>query len=205
MTDRPAVQGCPRLHGRRHGWAFLPGRGPGRRRAGALARAAHRLRGGHPRHRGQAAPGQRLAAPAPGRGGLPGPFAPGRAPILLEAVAGPAQAAGTLESASVPAAVVATGGYGSGPAVLAAKALGIPYFLHESNAEPGVLVKRLSRGAARVWCGMEAVRSPAAGPALSGGGNAHPCGFPAGLRHRPRAWSRPTGSWCWGAAEVPGP
>jgi len=57
-----------------------------------------------------------------------------------------------------PKAVVATGGYGSGPAVLAAKALGIPYFLHESNAEPGVLVKRLSRGATRVWCGMEAVQ-----------------------------------------------
>lgn len=58
-----------------------------------------------------------------------------------------------------PAAVVATGGYGSGPAVLAAKSLGIPYFLHESNAEPGVLVKRLSRGAARVWCGMAAVEA----------------------------------------------
>lgn len=57
-----------------------------------------------------------------------------------------------------PAAVVATGGYGSAPAVLAAKRLGIPYFLHESNAEPGLLVKRLSRGARRVWCGMDAVR-----------------------------------------------
>lgn len=57
-----------------------------------------------------------------------------------------------------PRAVVATGGYGSGPAALAAKALGVPYFLHESNAEPGVLVKRLSRGAGRVWCGMEAVK-----------------------------------------------
>jgi len=57
-----------------------------------------------------------------------------------------------------PRAVVATGGYGSGPAVLAAKALGIPYFLHESNAEPGVLVKRASRGARRVWCGMAAVK-----------------------------------------------
>lgn len=57
-----------------------------------------------------------------------------------------------------PLAVIATGGYGSGPAVLVAKTLGIPYFLHESNAEPGVLVKRLSQGARRVWCGMEAVK-----------------------------------------------
>jgi len=57
-----------------------------------------------------------------------------------------------------PWAVLATGGYGSGPALLAARALGIPYFLHESNAEPGLLVKLLAPGAAGVWCGMEAVR-----------------------------------------------
>src|SRR5512145_1379485 len=57
-----------------------------------------------------------------------------------------------------PAAVVATGGYGSAPAVLAAKALGIPCFLHESNAQPGMLVKLLSRQARRVWCGMETLK-----------------------------------------------
>ncbi len=57
-----------------------------------------------------------------------------------------------------PAAVIATGGYGSGPAVLAAKRLGIPYFLHESNAQPGLLVKRVATGARRIWCGMEAVK-----------------------------------------------
>lgn len=58
-----------------------------------------------------------------------------------------------------PRAVVATGGYGSGPAVLAAKALGIPYFLHESNAEPGRLVQRMARHARRVWCGMASVKA----------------------------------------------
>ncbi|HEU4952477.1 MAG TPA: UDP-N-acetylglucosamine--N-acetylmuramyl-(pentapeptide) pyrophosphoryl-undecaprenol N-acetylglucosamine transferase [Holophagaceae bacterium] len=57
-----------------------------------------------------------------------------------------------------PWAVVGTGGYGAAPALLAAKALGIPYFLHESNAAPGALVKQLAPGAARVWCGMEAVK-----------------------------------------------
>ena len=56
-----------------------------------------------------------------------------------------------------PRAVIATGGYGSAPAAMAARSLGIPYFLHESNAQPGMVVKRLSRGARRVWCGMEAV------------------------------------------------
>ena len=58
-----------------------------------------------------------------------------------------------------PWAVVGTGGYGAGPALLAARALGIPYFLHESNAQPGQLVKLLASRAAGVWCGMDAVRS----------------------------------------------
>lgn len=53
-----------------------------------------------------------------------------------------------------PAAVIGTGGYGAAPALMAAKALGIPYFLHESNAAPGALVKLVAKGAARVWCGM---------------------------------------------------
>jgi UDP-N-acetylglucosamine--N-acetylmuramyl-(pentapeptide) pyrophosphoryl-undecaprenol N-acetylglucosamine transferase len=58
-----------------------------------------------------------------------------------------------------PWAVLGTGGYGAAPALLAARALGIPYFLHESNAQPGQLVKLLAAGAAGVWCGMDAVRS----------------------------------------------
>ena len=57
-----------------------------------------------------------------------------------------------------PWAVVGTGGYGAAPALLAARALGIPYFLHESNAQPGALVKLLAGRAAGVWCGMEAAR-----------------------------------------------
>jgi UDP-N-acetylglucosamine--N-acetylmuramyl-(pentapeptide) pyrophosphoryl-undecaprenol N-acetylglucosamine transferase len=58
-----------------------------------------------------------------------------------------------------PWAVVGTGGYGSAPALLVARSLGVPYFLHESNAQPGLLVQRLAAGAAGVWCGMDAVRS----------------------------------------------
>jgi UDP-N-acetylglucosamine--N-acetylmuramyl-(pentapeptide) pyrophosphoryl-undecaprenol N-acetylglucosamine transferase len=56
-----------------------------------------------------------------------------------------------------PWAVIGTGGYGAAPALLAARALGIPYFLHESNAAPGALVKLVAPKARRVWCGMEAV------------------------------------------------
>lgn len=57
-----------------------------------------------------------------------------------------------------PRAVIGTGGYGAAPALLAARALGIPYFLHESNAAPGALVKLLAPKARRVWCGLEGVR-----------------------------------------------
>lgn len=57
-----------------------------------------------------------------------------------------------------PWAVVGTGGYGAAPALLAARSLGIPFFLHESNAAPGALVKLVAPRARRVWCGMEAVR-----------------------------------------------
>lgn len=57
-----------------------------------------------------------------------------------------------------PWAVVGTGGYGAAPALLAARSLGIPYFLHESNAAPGVLVRRLAKGARRVWCGMDGLQ-----------------------------------------------
>lgn len=55
-----------------------------------------------------------------------------------------------------PVLVVATGGYGAAPALLAAQALGIPTFIHESNAEPGALVKQTAHKASRVWLGLAA-------------------------------------------------
>ena len=55
-----------------------------------------------------------------------------------------------------PWAVIGTGGYGAAPALLAARALGIPFFLHESNAAPGALVRLVASRAQRVWCGLEA-------------------------------------------------
>ncbi len=57
-----------------------------------------------------------------------------------------------------PRVVVGTGGYGAAPALLAARSMGIPFFLHESNAAPGALVKLVAPKARRIWCGMEAVR-----------------------------------------------
>lgn len=55
-----------------------------------------------------------------------------------------------------PWAVVGTGGYAAAPALLAARSMGVPYFLHESNAAPGALVRLLAALAQRVWCGMAA-------------------------------------------------
>jgi UDP-N-acetylglucosamine--N-acetylmuramyl-(pentapeptide) pyrophosphoryl-undecaprenol N-acetylglucosamine transferase len=65
--------------------------------------------------------------------------------------------------AARPWAVIGTGGYGAAPALLAARSLDIPFFLHESNAAPGALVKLVAPKARRVWCGMEAVREHLAG------------------------------------------
>jgi len=58
-----------------------------------------------------------------------------------------------------PWAVIGTGGYGSAPALWAAKSLKIPYFIHESNAEPGLVVKLTANRAERVWLGMEAAET----------------------------------------------
>lgn len=54
-----------------------------------------------------------------------------------------------------PDAVIGTGGYVCYPVVIAARELGIPCFIHESNAFPGITTKLLSRHAERVMVGME--------------------------------------------------
>lgn len=58
-----------------------------------------------------------------------------------------------------PWAVIGTGGYGAAPALLAARSLGIPYFLHESNAAPGALIRLVAPKARRVWCGLDAAQA----------------------------------------------
>ncbi len=87
----------------------------------------------------------------------------GRAPLKVAAAAWKLwRAKGRLVAAwrtARPWAVIGTGGYAAAPALLAARSLGIPYFLHESNAAPGKLIREVAPGARRVWCGMEAVKS----------------------------------------------
>lgn len=54
-----------------------------------------------------------------------------------------------------PDIVIGTGGYICGPVMKAAKKLKIPYYLHESNAFPGVSVKLLAKDAKCVMIGFE--------------------------------------------------
>lgn len=54
-----------------------------------------------------------------------------------------------------PDIVIGTGGYICGPVMKAASKLKIPYFLHESNAFPGVSVKLLAKNAKAVMVGFE--------------------------------------------------
>lgn len=49
-----------------------------------------------------------------------------------------------------PDVVVGVGGYASVPVVLAARRAGVPYLLHEQNAQPGLANRLLARGAERV-------------------------------------------------------
>ncbi len=56
-------------------------------------------------------------------------------------------------------AVVGVGGYVSVPVVLAARSLGIPTLLHESNASPGVANRFLNRFATRTALGLSAANA----------------------------------------------
>ncbi len=54
-----------------------------------------------------------------------------------------------------PDAVIGTGGYVSWPVCKAAAQMGIPTFLHESNAVPGMAVRMLSSSADRIFLNFE--------------------------------------------------
>ena len=54
-----------------------------------------------------------------------------------------------------PDLVLGVGGYASGPAVLAARGLQIPRFVHEQNAIPGMTNKLLARVAGQVFISLE--------------------------------------------------
>ena len=57
-----------------------------------------------------------------------------------------------------PHAVICTGGHVGGPVGVAARLLGIPLVLHESNNLPGLTVRLLSRAARQVYLAFEGAR-----------------------------------------------
>ena len=58
-----------------------------------------------------------------------------------------------------PDAVLGTGGYVCYPVIRAARALGVPTLIHESNAYPGLTTKMLEKYADRIMVGFEESRS----------------------------------------------
>lgn len=88
------------------------------------------------------------------------PFLKGRrGGALLKAVAG-LPAAGVQAVAAVrrhrPAAVIGLGGFVSGPVGVAAKVMGVPLFLLEQNARPGITNRELARVATAVYASFDA-------------------------------------------------
>lgn len=59
-----------------------------------------------------------------------------------------------LLQAERPQVVLGTGGYVSAPVLLAARALGIPYLLHEQNVVPGKVNRALAYGAEHVYTSL---------------------------------------------------
>ncbi|MBQ1229414.1 MAG: UDP-N-acetylglucosamine--N-acetylmuramyl-(pentapeptide) pyrophosphoryl-undecaprenol N-acetylglucosamine transferase [Clostridia bacterium] len=57
-----------------------------------------------------------------------------------------------------PDLVIGTGGYACWPIMAAAVRMGIPTALHESNALPGLAVRRLQRKVDRVWVNFESTK-----------------------------------------------
>ena len=58
-----------------------------------------------------------------------------------------------------PDVVIGTGGYASWPIMKAAAERGIPTAIHESNAQPGLTVKKLRKDVTRIWVNFEATQA----------------------------------------------
>lgn len=85
-------------------------------------------------------------------------FSPRNAEALLLAVTSPIKARGLI-SDFAPNLVIGTGGYVCWPTLRAAAALGIPCALHESNAVPGVAVRRLAPYMDGIWLNFKEAAS----------------------------------------------
>lgn len=86
-----------------------------------------------------------------------------------------------LIRAFAPDIVIGTGGYACYPTLRAAAVLGVPCAVHESNAVPGLAVRRLASKVDRVWLNFDAAKKelPRAAKTLTVG-NPLPVGFKQG-------------------------
>ena len=73
--------------------------------------------------------------------------------VVRKLIKGNARAKNIIKSFR-PDFVVGTGGYASAPMVKTAQKMGIPTYIHEQNAYPGVTNKLLERGARKVFLGF---------------------------------------------------
>lgn len=96
-------------------------------------------------------------------GGFQGPLGLGSLRLLGQVVKATLQVRSLLQRGNFQG-VFTTGGYIAAPAILAARSLGLPAVLHESNALPGKVTRWLSP-----WCSLVAV------------------GFEAAIAHLPKA------------------
>lgn len=82
-----------------------------------------------------------------------------------------------------PKAVAGVGGYVSVPVILAARGLGIPTLIHESNAMPGIANRFLNRVATRTAVGIDAARARLSRPAITTGTPVRPEFFAIGTQN----------------------
>ncbi|MFC1528452.1 undecaprenyldiphospho-muramoylpentapeptide beta-N-acetylglucosaminyltransferase [Candidatus Latescibacterota bacterium] len=86
--------------------------------------------------------------------GLPRKMSPALVPFAWKLVMSIARSRRYLKGFR-PSVVIATGGYVSGPPVIAAYMMGIPVVIHEQNSFPGITNKKLGRFAEIVFLGFQ--------------------------------------------------
>lgn len=91
-------------------------------------------------------------------GGFQGRLGLGSLRLLLQLISGTRQVRKLLKQGGFDG-VFTTGGYIAAPAILAARSLGLPTILHESNALPGKVTRWLSPWCSLVALGFEAATS----------------------------------------------
>lgn len=88
-------------------------------------------------------------------GGLQGPMGLGTLRLMVQVIVATLKVRTLLKQGGF-AGILTTGGYIAAPAILAARSLGLPTILHESNALPGKVTRWLSPWCSLVGLGFEA-------------------------------------------------